>query len=186
MLQGYNQNSFKTHKKSSQDHKRSSKAREEKVKPSKDQNEFAEILDQMSLNSSTNHGQKKQTKKSEPKLDASSKSKSGLISKRKHGFNLEHLTDMKQASLTINSNSGVISPDQISLKIQDQQFELNRQQFEEENPYSHSQKLNLTDINLRPSKYLKESRHASKEGVRQRDKKPHKVSAFEKYEEIRF
>jgi len=40
------------------------------------------------------------------------KSKSnGLISKRKHGFNFEQLTDMKEASLTINSNLGVVSPD---------------------------------------------------------------------------
>jgi len=140
----------------------------------------------MSLNSSINDRQNKQMKKSEPQLDANSKNMSGHISKRKHGYNFDHLTDMKQASLTINSSSGVISPDQINLKLHDQQFELNRQQFEEENPYSHSQKLNLTDINLRPSKYLKESRHASKEGLRQRDKKPPKVSAFEKYEEIRF
>ena len=102
---------------------------------------------------------------------------------------------IQDASLTINSKSkngqnnalNILDPSQIELEMDD---ELNRQQFEEENPYCESQKLNMTDYQQRnlskQSRGYKVRSSNSSQKREERHRRKNKTSPFEKYEQIKF
>ena len=69
--------------------------------------------------------------------------------------------------------------------------ELNRQQFEEENPYGHSQKLNMTDYHQRNHSnnsrgYKIRKTNSSKDKENRSRRHHHKTSPFEKHEAMKF
>ena len=88
----------------------------------------------------------------------------------------------------------MLDPSQINLEFDNQskeenqrQFELNQQQFAEENPYAQTQEILLPDFQKPKSKdgsKKSKSRPRSQERANHRPK--NKISSFEKYEEIRF